>query len=241
MNKRKYICGVFATLVVTMLIMPVVTTTVKADPYTVYFPSSEWGAFYSTTPASGNWGGGGTEAPVSAVAYPSSGYVYSTTGAWSDFAGVHQIDSKAGFTHWFTAQQSGNVLIEYLWQCTWTAQVATSVPFFSAGMAEGYIKFGGNLLNDDGYWALSGDRTATAWNVQVAEGLMWGNHNDDQWYVVNFRAQVTQGESYMFYTYMETHCKTACVGLGMATAANNVGSDGNYAWLRYMYIDYNPD
>ena len=76
----------------------------------------------------------------------------------------------------------------------------------------------------------------TAWDKKVSGGSVWYGEENDEYYWVTFTARVVSGQTYELYTYMSTHVKASSLA-GLATAANNVGSDGKYAELVHVWVE----
>ncbi|MBI4415679.1 MAG: hypothetical protein HY557_01680 [Euryarchaeota archaeon] len=219
-----------------LLVMPVTPTASAGGKF--YFPNANWSAFWGANPRSGG-PCGGNPVYVSPHAYPSDGKVVMDTASWAMWCGAYSIDAWAGFwSTGFTVPSDGNRKITFAWRISWDAYVATGVCWFGATVGEGQIRFGANVFDESAYaWKLNSDAVRFVWNTGTLRcGLSSASSQDDAYYFVTFDAYLFAGHTYKFYTYLYSHTLAGATGTGAADARNNIGSSGDFAQLRYVYV-----
>jgi hypothetical protein len=222
-------------MVLMALVIGSVAVPGNASAATYYAPYNA-STFYGTS--QGGTGCGGNDIFQYPYASARTGEVKMDTGSWGLGCGAYRIDAWAGFFGpYFTPTTSGSRTIVYKWRIWWDATVATSLCFLGASWAEGYMKFCGNVYDvNAAAWKLNGNAVAKVWENNFGCGLSWSGWQDGADYYVSFSVYLEAGRTYGFYTYMMTHSLAGAAGFATANARNNVGTNGDVAYLMYMYV-----
>ncbi len=143
-------------------------------------------------------------------AVPSTGYAYVDTSAVTAFAGISQVDAKAGFRGiTYTEATGGTRTIAYHWLVNYVVDAETTFGVGSSRADYSCYVYGNLYDKTADAWKLNGDQGTKIYGSSVTMGICF--YQDTYKYgEVKFTVTLIAGHTYEFYTYVMTHGYVLC-------------------------------